>query len=51
METLATALFWIIIVAIVMSATRPGSIGAQAVIDVSNAFAAAGATATGYQQE
>lgn len=44
---LTTALFWIIVVAILMSLTRPNSIGGQAVVDVADAFAAAVGSATG----
>lgn len=44
----ANLLFWIIVVAIIMSLTRPGSLGAQAVVDVTNAFAAVVGKATGY---
>jgi hypothetical protein len=47
-DILITLIFWVIVVAILMSLTRPGSLGGQAVVDVTDAFAAVVGTATGY---
>jgi lipopolysaccharide export LptBFGC system permease protein LptF len=48
MDTFLTFLFWIIVVAIIMSLTRPGSVGGKAIIAVTSAFALAVGSATGY---
>lgn len=48
METLVSLLFYVIVVAILMSLVRPGSVGGQAVIDITDAFAAVVGKATGY---
>lgn len=48
METTLTLLFWVIMVAVLMSLVRPGSLGGQAVVDVTDAFAAVVGKATGY---
>lgn len=43
-----TVLFWIIVVAIIMTLTRPGSPGADMVVAVSSLGALAVGAATGY---
>lgn len=48
MDTFLALLFWIVMVAILMSLVRPGSVGGQAVVDVTDAFAAVVGKATGY---
>lgn len=48
METTLTILFWVIMVAILMSLVRPGSVGGQAVVDMTDAFASVVGKATGY---
>lgn len=47
MDLFLTLLFWIIVVAIIMSLSRPGSVGGKAVIAVTSAFALAVGAATG----
>lgn len=51
MDNLLTVLFWIIVVAIIMSLTRPGSVGGKAIVAVTSAFALAVGSATGYTGE
>ncbi len=48
MQTSLTLIFWVIMVAILMSLVRPGSLGGQMVVDVTDAFAAVVGKATGY---
>ena len=48
MDLFLTFLFWIIVVAILMSLTRPGSVGGEAIVAVTSAFALAVGRATGY---
>lgn len=47
MDTFLTFLFWIIVVAILMTLTRPNSVGAKAIIAVTSMFALAVGSATG----
>jgi hypothetical protein len=47
-DILLTVLFWIIVVAILMTLTRPGSVGGDAIVAVTSAFALAVGRATGY---
>ena len=48
MDAFITLLFWIVMVAIIMSLTRPGSVGGEAIVAVTSAFALAVGRATGY---
>lgn len=50
MDTFLGFFFWLVIVAIVFSLVRPGSKAGQAVVDVTNGFAAVVGLATGYVQ-
>lgn len=50
MSSIGDLIFWAIVVAIIFSLVRPGSVSGQAIVDLTNALAAVVGVATGYVQ-